>query len=444
MSRKEIILKISNNRFNLNPRLSISLAQTNIPEESLSFRTSKEFYWLLEMLRYDGPTELLHVRVLDYDYADTLPFLRQEPKKPVAQMHFESLDWEKLEIQLSTYQKRKLGDLLVNVDAPSKPDEADYIIPKSISYKLPIIAEAPIEQPRRNTPERPNTENKQILKDILKIPFEELKFKLGYIAFRRFIPAFEVDIDFKITNEHLLAEFEPIKFWFAKKLKTKTINVSIRIEVDEDGVLESYAKSAQIDQITPDFIEGVKYQRTAALLKTPKISDINKALFSSEDIFDQLDTKDQEGNAFQQSEMDILGHFLAEANIRNKQQLQYLAGNKQSENHPLRYTLAPHFGFLFLIEGEENNHFVWELLNSHATYIWSIEKGEQAIHLQFKRIEATINSIRNSGRGQYKQAYHSSHIDEDLVFRVLNHESIHSNFSDAFLKWKHRLNEHLT
>jgi len=443
MGKKEIIIKIENNRIYLTPRLSISLNQTNIPEGAVSFRTSKSFYWLLEMLSYDEKSQKLTVQILDYSCADTLPFLRQEPKKPVTHLHFESLDWQELELQLSSYQKRKLEGLVVYDDSADFDDTPDYIIPKSTTFKIPEPLEAGSLKPEPSEEVLPQPTKTKSYSDRFSVPFEALSFKLGYVVFSRFIPHFQTDINFKISNEHLLAEFEPIKFWFAKKLKVKEIKVAVRADLYDDGEIESFAKSIHIDQITPAFIEGVKYQRTAALTKTPKISDINKALFSSEDIFDQLDTKDQEGNVFEQSEMDILNHFLKDANIRNKQQLQYLAGNKQSENYPLRYTLAPHFGFIFLVEGDQNNHFIWELLNSHATYIWSIEKGEQAIHLQYKRIEATINSIRSSGRGPYKQAYHATHIDQDLAFRVINHASIHSNFSDSFLKWKHKLNEHL-
>jgi len=103
-----------------------------------------------------------------------------------------------------------------------------------------------------------------------------------------------------------------------------------------------------------------------------------------------------------------------------QRQLAYLAGTKQSQNHKLRYTLNPNFGFLFLIEGAKNKHFVWELLNSHATYIWSIDKSVKEIKLQFKRVESIINMIRTSGRGNYKRAFRNNHQDNDLVFRVIN------------------------
>ena len=120
-----------------------------------------------------------------------------------------------------------------------------------------------------------------------------------------------------------------------------------------------------------------------------------------------------------------------------------MAGGKQTERQKLRYTLHPNFGFVFLIEGEQCNHFVWELLNSHATYVWSIGKSHKDIELQYKRIEATIGTVRSAGRDEYKRAYRNNHQDDDLVFTVIEHDQVNSNLKDGFLKWKSRLNEML-
>ncbi|MEY3249546.1 MAG: hypothetical protein RL742_1589, partial [Bacteroidota bacterium] len=125
---------------------------------------------------------------------------------------------------------------------------------------------------------------------------------------------------------------------------------------------------------------------------------------------------------------------------RNRQQLIYLSGAKQSKNEKIRFTLAPNFGFLFLVEGEQYNHFVWELLNSHATYIWSIGKTRQDLKLQYQRIEQAINTIRNSSRSAYKNAYRQQQTDQDLAFNYLQHQHAESALVDGFPKWKHQLN----
>src|SRR5690606_41530370 len=62
------------------------------------------------------------------------------------------------------------------------------------------------------------------------------------------------------------------------------------------------------------------------------------------------DLHDIEGNVFHQSEIDILHFFMNDPKIRNRKQLEYLSGNKQSKNHILRFTLYPNFGFLFFVD----------------------------------------------------------------------------------------------
>jgi hypothetical protein len=76
--------------------------------------------------------------------------------------------------------------------------------------------------------------------------------------------------------------------------------------------------------------------------------------------------------------------------------------------------------------------------------MWSIEKSEKAIEMQYKRIENSINIIRESGRQNYKREYRQNHHDNDLIFCIIEHEKISSIFVDGFVTWKHRLNERIT
>jgi hypothetical protein len=82
------------------------------------------------------------------------------------------------------------------------------------------------------------------------------------------------------------------------------------------------------------------------------------------------------------------------------------------------------FCFLLLIEGEEDNHFIWELRNSNATYLWAIGKSEEDINSQYKRIEETINNVISLKREQYKQDYKFGLIDTDLKFHAIDHDKI--------------------
>jgi len=250
-------------------------------------------------------------------------------------------------------------------------------------------------------------------------------------------------VNFKIYNDHLLPEFNVIRYWFAKKLGTKRFYVHATIKSEGHEVVDTHCTSSQIDQIGPGMIDSIRYQRVHVLKKEPKIIPPDKNLFTADEIFGLWETEDEQGNVFRQSEEEILAMLLEKSDIRNKKQLAYLAGSKQSGAAKLRFTLYPHFGFLFFIEGEECNHFVWELLNSHATYIWSFDKKEKSREQCFQHLERTINLIRSGGRDAYKQAYHDRSVDQDIVFHFIPHEDIDSKLVDGFPKWKMRLNEQL-
>lgn len=226
-------------------------------------------------------------------------------------------------------------------------------------------------------------------------------------------------------------------------MNSRKFRVNATITTTGGEVISVTATAPQIAMINEVLVDSIKYQRTLSLTKSPKLPDIDKSLFTAEDIFNTGESDDVEGNVFRQDEKDILQFLITHHNTRNKKQLEYLSGYKQSANFRIRFTLHPNFGFLFLIEGRENNHFVWELLNTHATYVWSIGKSERDIELQYRRVEDIINTIRNTGREQYKRAYKNNHHDSDLVFCSIEHDDITSSFVDGFVKWKHKLNEKL-
>lgn len=436
MENKELTIKVSNDRIYFNPQLSIPIRQTNIPKEHLTFRSHEDIFWKVEMLEYKSEDKCLKVKVKDYNTTDISKFDHQQQKKVVDQLLFEKFDWMRLEPILSAYKKIKLHEVLFNIDADPF-SRGDFPLPKvdKADYNYASI--------RVLTAEEIKSEAVTIAEDFW-IYFTEAHFMLGYLTFKKHINRLGKELDFKIVNEHILAEFDNIKFWFAKKLKSRKFKVSAVITLTAGVVTETIATSKHIDQITPELIDSVKYQRTFALTNEPKVTSPDKSLFTAEEIFTQIDTEDLEGNVFNQTEEDILNFFLEKSGVRNRKQLAYLAGKKQAENHKLRYTLNPNFGFLFFVEGIENNHFVWELLNSHATYIWSMEKQQKDIELQFKRIESIVNTVRTSGREQYKRAYRNNHQDNDLVFRVIYHKNIASNLVDDFPLWKSKLNEQLT
>lgn len=447
MSR-EIIIKIENRAVFLNPDLAIPILQTDIPVDHLTFRASKDIFWKVEMLEYNPDNKCLKVRIIDYNAKDTHKHHLQKPKKEVRQLSFVPFDWPQLEPLLSSYRKIKLLDVLQNHEDERLLKEKQTGVP---AYAMPgahLSARNDDDHSRSlNDRDMPgSTETRPLVKIYeveLSVYLSDTTFKLGYLTFSKYVKEVKDTVEFKIANDFILPEFDNIKSWFARKLRSRKLRVLATITTTGGEVTSVSATAPEVAMINEELIDSIKYQRTLSITRSPKLPDIDKSLFTAEDIFETGDSEDVEGNVFRQDEKDILQFLISHHNTRNRKQLEYLSGNKQSANFRIRFTLHPNFGFLFLIEGRENNHFVWELLNSHATYIWSIGKSEKDIELQYRRIEDIINTIRDTGREQYKRAYKNNHHDSALVFCSIEHDDITSGFVDGFVKWKHKLNERL-
>lgn len=445
MSNNEIIIKVSNSGILLNPETFIAINNTNIPIGSLSFNSNKNIFWKAQMIGFNSFEKCLRIKIIDYSVEDISGFGNQVAKKEVAQLQFERLDWQMLEPLLTYYQKSTLESFIYNTvikRAPVKDSQR-----QSNKSNTPLHRSTNTQQ---NTkwhdilPTPTQIQTKFEIDEIFDISFNDAEFILGYVTFSVNMERFNKVITFKISNNHILPEFEHIKHWFAKKLKIKKFKVSVKIIFSKDDITDTIATSKHIDQITPELIEGIKYSRTQELSKINRPINSEKALYTMIELLALLDKEKNSENAFKQTDNDILKDIINKENIRNKKQIEYLADVKQDMQHIIKFTIDTPFGFLFFIKGLINNHFVWELLNSHATYIWSINKTLESMELQFKRIEYEINTIRTNGREKYKHAYKNNNIDKDhLIFNSINHKEIDSNSILGFQVWKAKIDKYL-
>ncbi|HEX5111887.1 MAG TPA: hypothetical protein VFV79_03510 [Saprospiraceae bacterium] len=435
MEKKKILIKVRPEGFYLNSSLLIPVDRTNLPWQHFSFHPKLDAFWEAELVNYHANTGSLKVIISDYNPTEIITFDTQNPKKNIEFLLFEKLHWNSFQLLLTSYKKSKFLNLLDDDQSPFF--EASIV--ENWSLKGIDFTSSDLDEEWLDSHEG----DKREIMESFWVPFNEINIGLGYVTFQHYQSGLDRTLDYKIYNDHLLPEFNLIRFWFAKKLKTKRLSVSARIQIEGNEVIEIKATSKHIDQIGPELIDSIKYQRIYGLTKQPKIKMPDKNLFTADEMFELFNSEDEEGNVFRQSEEDILKALLEKSNVRNKKQLAYLAGKKHIPGTRLRYTLYPHFGFLFFIEGEQCHHFVWELLNSHATYMWSMDKKEKTFDLQFQRLERTINIIRTSGREEYKRAYREQHTDQDLAFHFIPHEDIDSKLVDGFPKWKQRLNDQL-
>jgi hypothetical protein len=422
-SGKFIIIRIDKGKIYFNDSLFLDVKYSNLPLESIDFKNVTNTYWELEQLKFVKDSQTLFVKINNYFITDIAPLENQKPRSKISRIEFENLwDAENLKRCLNYYKTKIITEHSKEDMMFMQPDGTFRKDKTSDDTELTLFP-----------PKEEFTKK-------FKIYFRDAEFKLGYVTFEKYIPEAGQKLRFKVINDFILGEFEFIKSYFARSLGSKKFDVKVKIYMENGKVTGTSASSLMIQKIDQHLIESVKNLRTQSITRPPGFFKPDKSLFSSDEIFNEFGGE-QEGNIFNQDEMEILQQLLKEKNVRNRKQIEYLAGLKQAPAAKLKFTLHPYFGFLFTIRGERMNHFVWELLNSHATYVWSLGKSDTELRIQYRRVEESINNIRNSGRESYKMAYRDNHLDQDLVFNVIKHEDVSSFFIEGFVKWKHRLNE---
>ena len=430
-TNNSFVIAVSRMGIQLNPRLRIPFDQTNIPAEDLSFH-SKPTYWLLKQKAFESTKRLLKVEVLDYNTNLIDIFLNQVPKREIHKLHFEYLDWPPLQEQVFGFKKLALKKNPIIRGFSELEPEPQAPLSGTLSEKDLAIQDQCTEEKEGHRIE---------LRFSKKL--EALCFGLGSVSFKKHIPQLQKSLDFEIQNAYLLPEFDYIKPWFAKALKTKNVEIDILVRVSLDNqVLSKSAKSETLNRIDEALIETVKFQRSLGFTKKPLLNTPDKSLFSAEDFFEENNEEAAAGNVFGQSPEDLMNDLLNAKEVRNQRNIQYLA-RLQSPSLPLKFTQHPDFGFLFFIEGQTQHHFAWELLDSHATYLWSFEKEASSIPQQYARIEAILSKLRIMKREPYKRAFKEGLIDSDLVFFALYHRHKNSTLVDSFPRWRHGLMEKL-
>jgi hypothetical protein len=445
MERKRLI-RITKNQIYLTPDVRLSLSQTSLKGTDISFRSVQDIYLEIEVIEYKKNDNSINVRVVDYEPKNVEKFKDQYAKSQVSFIKFEPLSWKNIEVHLSSYTKSKLErEKIVFNDGSSVVSEKKFEKLVENLTKQPAI-----ETPRINTlnntfkqfsPREPIIET---IYETGKIYFKDADFNLGFVSFCYKSKHLDETFNLKIENYFILTEFNSVKSYFPKAFGgKKQFNINVTFTLKDKVVTEIVTTSLEIAAINDTILESIKGERIAKLTSTPLRNSIDKTLFTSDDIFDSFDDNINDGNLFNQTEEDILNYLIGTRVVRNAKHLQFLAGSKHSTKQKLRFTLKPLFGFLFFIEGETKNHFCWELLDSHATYLWSFTKHDSDIKYQFKRIEETINLIRFKGREAYKHDYKTNNIDFDLTFCTIEHSDINSAIKESFVEWHHRLKERL-
>ncbi len=263
----------------------------------------------------------------------------------------------------------------------------------------------------------------------IKIPLETLEFRYGTIAFRFFTEKMNTNLEFEIENDEVRPEFDVLKPYFSKVLKTKEIQIEIFAEFNEGRLISQIATSKDLDRINKEIIETIRFKFVEKNYFGKIPGKGNSLLDLSE-----LQQMNGEGSGLYDSDSELLEDILKHKQVKHYRQLRFLADRHEASVLKIRFVLSP-FSFVFLLAGEEQYHIVMETMDTEeATYIWHVEKSEGYLKQRLKEIDNDLNSIRNEGRQMFLEKSPKN-------FSRILHD--YSDEKKGFILWKSLLEERL-
>ena len=217
-------------------------------------------------------------------------------------------------------------------------------------------------------------------------------------------------------------EFDVLKPYFAKSLKSKNIEIEVFAEVEKGELVAQSAYSEFIEKINKEFIESVKFSFVQRNINRRKPFFPAKNILSINEL--------QDNTSLYNSGEDLLNDFLKDQQAKHYRSLRYLASRHESTVLKIRFVLRP-FAFLFLLSGEKQYHIIMETYNTEeATYIWHIEKNLPALKSALISIDQDLNIIKNKGRQYFLE-------NEPQNFSKIIHDYLDDR--KGFVCWKEQL-----
>lgn len=264
----------------------------------------------------------------------------------------------------------------------------------------------------------------------IKVLIKHLDFRYGAVAFNYQIPENSIALEFEVENDDLRPEFDVLKSYFSKILKSKYVEIEIHAEFENNILVAQSANSPEIERINQEIIESVKFRFIQSnIIGLKKLSGIEENLLD----LHQLQSGDSNQSLYN-SEDELLNDLLKSEEVKHFRQLRYLASKHESNIMKLRFVLNP-FSFVFLLSGKEGYHLVLETLNTEeATYIWHFDRNVVALQQNISVIDKDLNLIRNEGRHTFLE-------NQPENFSRIIHD--YSDERKGFVIWKDMLEEKL-
>lgn len=264
----------------------------------------------------------------------------------------------------------------------------------------------------------------------IRVPIDKLDFRYGSIAFRYKIPENKTDLEFEMENDEIRPEFDVLKPYFSRVLKTKNIEADIFAEFEKGLLVSQKANSIDLENINREIIESVKFRFIEKdILNKQYLTENNDNLIDLSRL-----QEGQTGKPYFDSEEQLLDDLLKNKDVKHYKHLRYLASKHDNATMKVRFVLNP-FSFVFLLTGTEQYHVVMETFDTEeATYIWHLNKNNKSIPQNLKQINKDLNIIRNRGRQFFLE-------DQPENFSRIIHD--YSEERKGFIIWKDQLEERL-
>ena len=267
----------------------------------------------------------------------------------------------------------------------------------------------------------------QIIEKTIKVAIESLDFLFGGVSFSEFIKEVGDNVRLNIENVNMRPEFDVLKSYFEKYLKSKSIEIEINIIMEEGVIVAKSAKSDDLKKLNREVVDNVRFQFVEKKL-FKKLSPLGK----NEKTL-QLHTGDANQTLYDSGE-ELLKDILSKGNYRHRMQLKYLSEKHEGKLLKLRFVLSP-FSFVFLILGDEQSHLIMETLDTdEATYIWHIPKDKPALKSSLNDIDKDLYKIRSEGRAVFLET-------APVNFRRVLHD--YTDEVKGFVVWRDDLEQWL-
>ena len=272
--------------------------------------------------------------------------------------------------------------------------------------------------------------NSLIIQQTVKVLMENLDFRYGTIAFNFMVEQLKTEIEFELESLSIRPEFDVLKPYFSKKLKTSAVKIAIYAEFKDGILISQSAQSEDLERINGDIIESVKFKFISKNIIAQSLTTDNSLL-----TIDEIQKSDEAETKLYTDGQEMLNDILKEEKFKHSKHLKYLAQKHESTILKMRFVLSP-FSFVFLLSGENEYHIVLETLDTEeATYLWHIEKDRQMLKAKLAEIDQQLSFIRNNGRQEFLESKPSN-------FSRIVHD--YAEGQKGFISWKDALEERLT